>query len=267
MTYGTGVTGQAFQFNDTAGERVVVSDPNSYLAATAVTLSAWINLSSLPGATPYVIASRAYSATSENYGLYVNSSGELVFEWYSAGAFHTETSSGADLGSRLGVFQQVAVVTDGSTVTFYVNGVAVSSSAMPDPLDDSASGNLEIGGLSQGPNLFNGLIDEISVTTDALPADEIARIYANAGQGTDLGGSGTQDTTVAGNFIGTNLAGTTAIPNGGDGVEINDAFNNTIGGTADAPSNVISGNTGDGVEITGTARRATWSRATTSAPT
>ena len=122
---------------------------------------------------------------------------------------------------------------------------------MPDPLDDSASGNLEIGGLSQGPNLFNGLIDEISVTIDPLPADVIARIYANAGQGTDLGGSGTQDTTVVGNLIGTNPPGTIAIPNGGDGVEINDAFNNTIGGTADDPSNVISGNTGDGVEITG----------------
>ena len=26
VTYGTGVTGQAFQFNDTAGERVVVPD-------------------------------------------------------------------------------------------------------------------------------------------------------------------------------------------------------------------------------------------------
>ena len=103
VTYGTGVTGEAFQFNDTAGERVVVAD-SGFLCAYAVTLSAWINLNSLPGATPYVIASRAYSATSENYGLYVNSSGELVFEWYSAGAFHTETSSGADLGSRLGVF-------------------------------------------------------------------------------------------------------------------------------------------------------------------
>ena len=242
VTYGTGVTGEAFQFNDTAGERVDVSDPANFLANTAVTLSAWINLSSLPGTTPYVIASRAYSATSENYGLYVNSSGELVFEWYSAGAFHTETSSGADLGSRLGVFQQVAVVTDGSTVTFYVNGVAVSSAAMPDPLDDSASGDLEIGGLSQGPNLFNGLIDEISVTLDPLPADAIARIYANAGQGTDEGGSGTQDTTVIGNLIGTDHTGTTAIPNGVDGVEINDAFNNTIGGTADDPSNIISGN-------------------------
>ena len=63
---------------------MVVSDPLNYLAADAVTVSAWINLNSLPGATPYVIASQAYSATSENYGLYVNSSGELVFEWYSA---------------------------------------------------------------------------------------------------------------------------------------------------------------------------------------
>ncbi len=182
----------------------------------------------------------------------MNSGGELVFEWYSAGAFHTETSSGADLGSRLGVFQQVAVVTDGSTVTFYVNGVAVGSSAMPVPLDETASGNLEIGGLSQGPNLFNGLIDEFSLTTDPLPADVIARIYANAGQGTDLGGNGTQDTTVAGNFIGTSPTGTIAIANGGYGVEINDSFNNTIGGIADGPINVISGNTGDGVEITGT---------------
>ena len=143
------------------------------------------------------------------------------------------------------------MVTDGSTVTFYVNGAAVGSSAMPDPLDETASGNLEIGGLSQGPNLFNGLIDEFSLTTDPLPADVIAQIYANAGQGTDLGGSGTQDTTIAGNFIGTDPTGTTAIPNGGDGVEINGAFNNTIGGIADGPVNVISGNTGDGVEITG----------------
>jgi len=249
VTYGTGVTGQAFQFNGTAGERVVVS--NGYLNADALTLSAWINLSSLPGATPYVIASRAYSATSENYGLYVNSSGELVLEWYSAGAFHTVTSSGAALGSRLGVFQQVAVVTDGSTVTFYVNGAAVSSAAMPDPLDGTAAGPLEIGGLSQGPNLFNGLIDELSVTLNPLAADEIARIYANAGAGTDLGGSGTEDTTVVGNFIGTNPTGTTAIPNGADGVEINDALNNTIGSTTAGAMNVISGNSANGVEIAG----------------
>ena len=126
---------------------------------------------------------------------------------------------------------------------------------MPDPLDDTASGDLEIGGLAQGANLFNGLIDEISVTLDALPADVIARIYANAGQGTDLGGNGTQDTTVIGNLIGTDHTGMSAIPNGGDGVEINESFNNTIGGLTATPGtgagNVISANLSNGVAIIG----------------
>ena len=251
VSYGPGVTGQAFQIHDTPGERVVVPGGTAYLDQTGLTLSAWINLNSLPGATPYVIASQAYSSTSETYGLYVSSGGQLVFEWYSQGTFHTLTSTSANLGSRLGTFQQVAVTTDDSTVTFYVNGVAVGSSAMPVPLDITATGDLDIGGLANGPNLFDGLIDDLSFTISPLPADVIAQIYANAGQGTDLGGSGTQDTTVAGNFIGTNPAGTSAIANGGNGVEINDAFNNTIGANAIGTLNVISGNTGSGVEITG----------------
>ena len=175
-------------------------------------------------------------------------SGELVFEWYSAGAFHTETSSGAALGSRLGEFQQVAVVVSETTVTFYVNGAAVGSSTSSAPVPGGVAGNLEIGGLADGPNLFNGLIDDLSITITPLPAAEIAQIYANGGVGTDLGGSGTEDTTVAGNFIGTDPTGTIAVANGGDGVEINGAFNNTIGGTVAGAGNLISGN-GNGVEI------------------
>ena len=183
----------------------------------------------------------------------MNSGGQLVFEWYSQGAFHTLTSTSANLGSRLGTFQQVAVTTDDSTVTFYVNGVAVGSSAMPVPLDITATGDLDIGGLANGPNLFDGLIDELSFTISPLPADVIAQIYANAGQGTDLGGSGTQDTTVAGNFIGTDPTGTTAIANGGDGVEIDSgASNNTIGATTAGAGNTIAFNTNDGVQVVGT---------------
>ena len=59
------------------------------------------------------------------------------------------------------------------------------------------------------------------------------------------------DTIVAGNMIGTNINSTLAVPNA-IGVEVNGGSTaNTIGGIADAPINVISGNTGDGVEISG----------------
>ena len=57
-------------------------------------------------------------------------------------------------------------------------------------------------------------------------------------------------------MIGTDVTGTAAIANGNDGVEIDTgATGNTIGGLTSTPGtgagNVISGNTSDGVEITG----------------
>ncbi|MBC8356264.1 MAG: DUF4347 domain-containing protein, partial [Planctomycetes bacterium] len=53
--------------------------------------------------------------------------------------------------------------------------------------------------------------------------------------------------TIVGNYIGTNVAGTAALGNGAEGIRI-DANNNTIGGTTVADRNVISGNV-DGVGI------------------
>ena len=54
---------------------------------------------------------------------------------------------------------------------------------------------------------------------------------------------------VAGNFIGTNAAGTAAQANSGHGVFIDGSPNNNVGGTSAAERNVISGNTLDGVRI------------------
>ncbi|HEX8148633.1 MAG TPA: Calx-beta domain-containing protein [Pyrinomonadaceae bacterium] len=57
--------------------------------------------------------------------------------------------------------------------------------------------------------------------------------------------------TVAGNFIGTNAAGTAAQANAGSGISIDVSPNNNIGGTTAAERNVISGNAGHGVLIGG----------------
>ena len=53
---------------------------------------------------------------------------------------------------------------------------------------------------------------------------------------------------VAGNFIGTNAAGTAALGNGGGGIRVN-VVGVTIGGTSAAARNVISGNSGNGIDI------------------
>ena len=78
-------------------------------------------------------------------------------------------------------------------------------------------------------------------------------ISANVGGGININGAGTSGTVVAGNKIGTNLAGTAALPNSQFGVGILGAATaNTVGGTTAAARNIISGNeNGSGVGISG----------------
>ena len=63
--------------------------------------------------------------------------------------------------------------------------------------------------------------------------------------------SGATGNLVQGNFIGTDVNGTTALGNGNHGIEIADAPNNTIGGAIAGAPNVISGNTWEGVRVGG----------------
>ena len=60
---------------------------------------------------------------------------------------------------------------------------------------------------------------------------------------------GSSGNTIAGNYIGTNEAGTAIITNAGRGVLIRDGSNNTVGGSNAADGNLISGNTDGGVMI------------------
>jgi len=71
-------------------------------------------------------------------------------------------------------------------------------------------------------------------------------ISGNGGSGIQIGG---QMTTVLGNFIGTNAAGTAAIGNGDRGIRIFNSPGNLVGGQSIAARNVISGNFGAGISI------------------
>ena len=122
-------------------------------------------------------------------------------------------------------------------------------------LDDASYVSLE--------NLFVGVTDAGGTLTGEGNSNDGVEFYegshdtlsgsvVSANRGTGVIVSDASAVTLTGDFIGTTLAGASALPNLDDGVQITaSATDNTIGGTATGSANVISGNMGDGVEITG----------------
>jgi hypothetical protein len=76
-------------------------------------------------------------------------------------------------------------------------------------------------------------------------------ISGNKGNGVRIESATATVNTVLGNFIGTAADGKTGLGNSGDGVLIQDAPGNIIGGTSYKDRNVISANTGSGVHLVG----------------
>jgi parallel beta-helix repeat protein len=73
-------------------------------------------------------------------------------------------------------------------------------------------------------------------------------ISGNGKTGIAISGTAASNNVVEGNYIGTNLTGTAAIPNVSDGVRVTNAANNRIGSSTSATArNVISGNRGSGI--------------------
>jgi titin len=76
-------------------------------------------------------------------------------------------------------------------------------------------------------------------------------ISGNGSTGVLIAGTGATGNVVLGNRIGTDLSGRRAVPNTDDGVFLNAAPGNLIGGTAAGAGNLISGNGSVGVAVVG----------------
>jgi hypothetical protein len=76
-------------------------------------------------------------------------------------------------------------------------------------------------------------------------------ISGNLGQAIEVNGTTATGNSILGNFIGTNAAGTAALANAAGVLIDAGASLNTIGGTTQGARNIISGNSQDGIDITG----------------
>ena len=90
-----------------------------------------------------------------------------------------------------------------------------------------------------------------NVVSGTATAPEV--ISGNAGDGVLISGEA-YDNQISGVFIGTDINGENALPNAGDGVAVNSAACGNFIGLAGSRANVISGNTGNGVSLTGVRR-------------
>jgi uncharacterized repeat protein (TIGR01451 family) len=78
-------------------------------------------------------------------------------------------------------------------------------------------------------------------------------ISGNNSDGIEILNAASTNNLVRGNYIGTGPAGTNRVSNSLDGILLNGSGANIIGGTSAGAGNVISGNTSDGIELTGLA--------------
>jgi hypothetical protein len=97
-----------------------------------------------------------------------------------------------------------------------------------------------------------GVIIESGAQNNTIGGSSAAERNVISGNdiGVDIENAGTSGNTIKGNYIGTNAAGSAAVPNY-YGVFIQSGTGNTIGGTQAGDGNVISGNSSLGVLISG----------------
>jgi hypothetical protein len=156
------------------------------------------------------------------------------------------------LASALPAITQGALIIDGSNAGVILDGSGLGSG---DGFYIASNGNV-IKGLQilyfpdNGVQIDNGAKNNLIGGNNSTPGGactgECNLISGNGGYGVHVEGSGTMSNTVSGNYIGTNISGTTAISNTGDGVAIsNGALYNTIA------DNLISGNGWMGLSIAG----------------
>ena len=130
------------------------------------------------------------------------------------------------------------------SVTRFSTGVQVFEVDDARVLDSSIGTNA--GGSAALGNSARGI--EVTDSTDTeIRADVVS---GNGQQGIQITGAASAGSVLASNRIGTNLAGTTALANGGGGIHISGgADTNTIGGPNLTDGNIISANTGAGIRI------------------
>ena len=166
-------SGQALSF-DGGNDLVTVADGAALDLTAAMTLSAWVNPSTLSGGSGWkTIVLKERGASGLSYGLYANDGPGVSQPAAYIAVGGSDRRVGAQPALAVNTWTHLAVTYDGSTMRLYVNGVLRSSVAQAGAITASAN-PLRIGGNTVfGQEFFAGLLDDVRVYNRALSAQEV----------------------------------------------------------------------------------------------
>jgi uncharacterized repeat protein (TIGR01451 family)/CSLREA domain-containing protein len=165
---------------------------------------------------------------------------------------YIQSAPGNIIGGGIPSTRNVISDSGGSGVLIELAG-ATNNFLFGNYIGTDITGTADLGNGSRGVNI-NGVPG--NVVGGAL--DGLGNLISgNDLDGIQVFGAGATDNLLEGNRIGTNAAGTGALPNAQDGVRIDGAPNSNVGGATAGQGNVISGNGGSGVHVMGGAATGT----------
>ena len=159
---------------------------------------------------------------------------------YGVGA---EGASNSVIGGTTAAERNVISGNDSGGIIF----AAIGNKIMGNYIGTDASGTQDLGNNGNGVKFVSASNNTIGGTTAA----ERNVISGNDENGIRIENDLATGNRVSGNFIGTDKNGTAPLRNASNGISIEGASNNTVGGTTAGERNVISGNGFSGVRIDG----------------
>jgi titin len=259
-------------------EQVNIDGSGSISFAQAMTISPASPLDTITASGVTIdggtVGSVVIQGCSESSGLVIQGGGATI-ENLVIDDFRCKVD-GIDLKSANNLIQNnyIGIDASGSSAAGNYNGIHDTTGSNT-IRDNVVSGNLAMGILLSGGSadqIYGNLIGTDATGKIALGNTD-SDIYINQSDGNTIGGTtasarniiaasvtsgyagididGSNGTVVAGNYIGTDVTGSVALGNQAGVAIFGGSQLNTIGGTAAGARNVISGNAGNGVDISG----------------
>lgn len=154
------------------------------------------------------------------------------------------SSSGLWVGANNVTIQGLSIVNFGS------EGIKVATFG-----DTNIQGNY-LGvlpdGVTAGPNGVGVTLRDSSYGSSVGGANPSQRNLISGNTGAGIFVNGSSPMAIAGNFIGTDVTGMNALPNGGNGIDMAGGTTSTIGGSYSSGGNLVSGNGQNGISISTT---------------